>query len=75
MYIIIVRQFCKIKLFRFSSEIQKIRNEKKSDGNKRIVDPLVRFSSAESSIYVEKWKGQLVIEIDDTHPVDNKKIC
>lgn len=44
------------------------------DGSERIVDLLVRFKSAEPSIYVEKWEGQLAIEIKDTHPVDDRKI-
>lgn len=43
------------------------------DGSKRIVDLLVRFKVAEPAIYVEKWDGQLAIEINDTHPVDSKK--
>lgn len=45
------------------------------DGSKRIVDLLVRFKEAEPAIYVEKWDGQLAIEINDTHPVDSKKIA
>ena len=45
------------------------------DGSKRIVDLLVRFKVAEPAIYVEKWDGQLAIEINDTHPVDSKKIA
>lgn len=44
------------------------------DGSKRIVDLLVRFSKANPPIYVEKWEGQLAIEIKDTHAVDDKKI-
>ena len=44
------------------------------DGSKRIVDLLVNFSKAEPSIYVDKWDGQLAIEINDTHAVDSKKI-
>lgn len=43
------------------------------DGSKRIVDLLVRFKKAEPAIYVEKWDGQLAVEINDTHPVDSKK--
>lgn len=44
------------------------------DGSKRIVDLLVHFKRAEPSIYVEKWEGQLAIEVNDTHPVDSLKI-
>ncbi|MBC5714188.1 hypothetical protein H8S17_08205 [Roseburia sp. BX1005] len=44
------------------------------DGSKRIVDLLVHFKRAEPSIYVEKWEGQLAIEVNDTHPVDSRKI-
>lgn len=44
------------------------------DGSKRIVDLLVRFSKANPTIYVEKWEGQLAIEIKDTHAVDDIKI-
>lgn len=44
------------------------------DRSKRIVDLLVKFSKAEPAIYVDKWEGQLAIEINDTHPVDSKKI-
>lgn len=44
------------------------------NGSRRIVDLLVHFKHAEPSIYVQKWEGQLAIEINDTHPVDNKKI-
>lgn len=44
------------------------------DGSRRIVDLLVNFTKSEPDIYVEKWEGQLVIEINDTHPVDSKKI-
>ena len=34
----------------------------------------VSFTKADPAIYVEKWEGQLAIEIKDTHPVDSKKI-
>lgn len=44
------------------------------DGSRRIVDLLVNFTKSEPAIYVEKWEGQLAIEINDTHPVDSKKI-
>ena len=44
------------------------------DGSRRIVDLFVKFKKADPAIYVEKWDGQLAIEIKDTHPVDNKKI-
>ena len=44
------------------------------DGTRRIVDLLVSFTKADPAIYVEKWEGQLAIEIKDTHPVDSKKI-
>lgn len=44
------------------------------DGGRRIVDLLVNFTKAEPAIYVEKWEGQIAIEINDTHPVDSKKI-
>ena len=44
------------------------------DGSRRIVDLLVNFTKADPAIYVEKWEGQLAIEIKDTHSVDSKKI-
>lgn len=44
------------------------------DGSKRIVDLMVKFSRAEPMIYVEKWEGQIAIEIYDTHKVDDNKI-
>ena len=44
------------------------------DGTRRIVDLLVSFTKADPAIYVEKWEGQIAIEINDTHPVDSKKI-
>lgn len=43
------------------------------DGTRRIVDLLVSFTKADPAIYVEKWEGQLAIEIKDTHPVDSKR--
>ena len=45
-----------------------------NDGSRRIVDLLVNFTKSQPAIYVEKWNGQLAIEIKDTHSVDNKKI-
>lgn len=44
------------------------------DESRRIVDLLVNFTKADPAIYVEKWEGQLAIEINDTHSVDSKKI-
>lgn len=44
------------------------------DGNKRIVDTLIKFTKADPMIYVEKWNGKLALEVFETHQVGPAKI-